>query len=97
MQSHISGYKDEMDSVGRFIHECCELDENYSVQSAVYQYFFDWSEKPMNITEFGRQMGKQFEKKKVHGKFRYVGLRVRDNGTASADLDELTSDINNSG
>jgi len=52
----------------------------------------DWSEKPLSITEFGHEMGKQFAKKKVHGNFRYVGLRVRDHGTTIA---KVADDINN--
>lgn len=98
MQTHIDGYKDEMDSVGRFIRECCELDAKYSVQaSELYKDYSAWSDKPMNITEFGRELGQRFEKKKVRGNFRYIGLRVRDEGGASTDLlDDLTSDINNS-
>ena len=96
MQSHIDGYKNEMDSVGRFIRECCELDESYSVQSSdIHKDYSAWSDKLMNITEFGREMGKhRFAKKKVSGNFRYIGLRVRDEGTSTtADvLDDLTNE-----
>lgn len=97
MQSHIDGYKDEMDSVGRFIRECCELNESYLVQSSdIHKDYCAWSDKPMNITEFGREMGKRFAKKKVSGNYRYFGLRVRDEGAPTDLLDDLTSEINNS-
>ena len=44
MQSNIDDYKDEMDSVGRFIREYCELDESYSVQSSgIHKDYSAWS------------------------------------------------------
>ena len=79
MQSNIDDYKDEMDSVGRFIRECCELDESYSVQSSdIHKDYSAWSDKPMNITEFGREMGKhRFAKKRRCGlKLINIGIAI---------------------
>jgi len=46
IQKAISGYRQEMDTIGLFLEECCELDEKETVKfSDLYETYKRWCEK----------------------------------------------------
>ena len=92
MRAHIDSYKDEMDSVGRFIRECCESDGSAQA-SEIYEDYKHWSDKPVNITEFGREMSKQFAKKHCESTLQLGLLRFFKHGIRHRYLVEILADL----
>lgn len=63
-------YKGEMDVVQGFINECCEVGPGKSLKATLlYDMYKNWAktngEYVMSNTKFGRELGKQFTKKRV--------------------------------
>lgn len=75
-------YRSEMDVLGRFFEDCCELDREHSCPAAeLYDAYEKWcgyvSEKPMSKVAFGRKLkdrGLRQDRTKV-GRF-WSGVRV---------------------
>lgn len=56
------GYREEMDTLGRWIEDRCETDENFSEGSTeLYTDFAEWAKKTgepvLSLTAFGRRLG----------------------------------------
>lgn len=71
-------YQREEDVVGRFIDECCEVEEGASVQAGkLFDAYMNWcksnNHKPLSSTNFGKRIGDRFEKKKSNGML-YLGI-----------------------
>ena len=77
-------YFDEMDPIGSFVGECCEIDARHSefnttLMAAYKRWCLQSSEDPKNDTAFGRRISDMgFAKVKSGGHVRRQGLRVRD-------------------
>jgi putative DNA primase/helicase len=77
-------YRADMDTVGRFLEECCEIDPSASVQSSdIYGAYRKWSEKggehPMTQKSFSVRMKNRAGIETIHkekGTF-FDGVRVR--------------------
>jgi len=72
-------YKSDMDILGRFIDECCEIDRDEKVESAVlYKAYRDWCERvgeyPKKQTAFGKSMTERGHSREKSGKRYYKGL-----------------------
>lgn len=76
-------YRVEMDVTELFIQECCEVDEDYSIQAkTLYQTYIEWAKEngqyQMSNTRFGKEMGNKFNKRKSDGKIKYFGLTINE-------------------
>lgn len=81
--SATEGYRDEMDLLGQFFSEKCQLDSNFYVSAKdIYSAYTEWSEsqgekRPMSQRDFGMQLTERGFEGKRHGKGRlWYGLKV---------------------
>ncbi|MBD5429329.1 phage/plasmid primase, P4 family [Lactobacillus sp.] len=75
------GYKGEMDETQQFIDECCDVDENYYVNSSdLYRKYKNWCGENGNYTlshrKFSQKMKDKFESKHTRLGTQFVGLRI---------------------
>lgn len=85
-------YRSESDTLGAFVEECCftgQGSESYEVRAGdLYRAYVKWaeerSEKPINATRFGRQMGERGFQKVVGTWVTYVGIGLKAPGAAGA-------------
>ena len=77
-------YRRGEDTMGDFIDECCEVGTALHVEATdLYKAFTEWWEEnaiskfPMVQKKFGRIMKEKFESRKVGGKYRYYGIRIK--------------------
>jgi len=75
-------YSVSMDVVKRFIEDMCVISENSAVRANdLYVSYKDWcdrmNEYKMSATAFGREMSKQFAKKRTDRGIYYYGIRVK--------------------
>jgi P4 family phage/plasmid primase-like protien len=76
-------YRAEMDSVARFLAECCRFHEQFRIKTGdLFAAFVTWSEgtgvKPLTLVEFGKRLdGKKIEKKTSNFVWR-LGLTLKD-------------------
>lgn len=75
-------YRNEMDVIECFIHDECEVGEDYEVQAGqLFQKYREWAiennEYNMSKNKFGMEMKKKFEKKRKKFGNVYVGVRLR--------------------
>ena len=93
------GYKQENDSIGRFLEECCKRVDGLSAASReIYLAFSSWAKdnelETMTETAFGLAMVERGQKKKRGASgMRYVGLildteRMARNSAQDSELDE---------
>ena len=73
-----SNYRSEEDVFGRFIEDCCELNEKASAKAGeLYDAYKAWCKDnghgQLSSTKFGKKLGERFEKKKSNG-VHYKGL-----------------------
>ncbi|MGL4697102.1 phage/plasmid primase, P4 family [Enterococcus larvae] len=82
IQKATMDYRKEMDVIGSFIEECCEVGSGLKIGATeVYKVYDKWA-KEMNEhnfsqTQFGKKMADRFEKKKSGGKMVYSGLAIK--------------------
>lgn len=75
-------YRDDMDRTAGFVARCIIKDDKAdSLQGKdLYQAYcddtIDQGGKPMNVTSFGRAMGKKFKKDRSSGVVLYIGIRL---------------------
>ena len=84
IQKATMDYRKEMDVIGSFIEECCEVGSGLKIGATeVYKVYDKWA-KEMNEhnfsqTQFGKKMADRFEKKKSDGKMIYKGITLKKN------------------
>jgi len=84
IKSATDGYREEMDTMGRWIDERCELDDEFEENATdLYTDFAEWAKKmgenPLNNTIFGRRMGDrgfQVGRKSHDGRRMRKGIRL---------------------
>ncbi|TRL35507.1 phage/plasmid primase, P4 family [Rhizobium straminoryzae] len=75
-------YRDDMDRTAAFVASCIRKEADAPPVSGkdLYQAYCDFTidqgGRPMNLTAFGREMGKKFEKDRDSGIVRYRGIRL---------------------
>ena len=84
IKDSVSEYRDEMDVITAFTNSCCELGEDYTVQSSVlYQAYKNWanvnSQYLMSSTKFGVEMRQKYKRKRNKKGNVYIGLRLIQN------------------
>lgn len=75
-------YRSEMDVVGSFIEDCCNLGTNHDVGATdLFKAYDKWAremnEHQFSQTQFGKKMPSSIEKKKIKGKIVYNGLSLK--------------------
>ncbi|MHC1701510.1 MAG: phage/plasmid primase, P4 family [Humidesulfovibrio sp.] len=77
-------YRRGEDTMADFIDTCCELGPDYSVDATeLYNSFSEWWEEVMKTKfvpaqkKFGRIMKEKYESRKVGGKYRYYGIKLK--------------------
>ena len=81
VENALQDYKNEMDVLSAFLSECtapfgeCQAGELYRVYSA---WAKESNEYLMSATKFGREIGKKFEKKTIHGVVMYQNVTLKD-------------------
>ncbi len=77
-------YRKEEDLILEFIEDCCEVKDEYQESATeLYTTFETWFEENIGgkntpkQRKFGDLMTKKFEKKKVGGRVRYFGLKLK--------------------
>lgn len=84
VRSATQEYRDDMDRTSAFVARCVQKDEDAQPLQAkiLYSAYCNFTEdeggKPMNVTAFGRAMGKKFKKDTSGRVFYYLGIRLRD-------------------
>ncbi len=81
VQSATAEYGAEMNPLGRFIEEKCELKaEATEAAHVLFSYYQDWCKEhncvPGTATEFGNKMSLRFEKKRTNTGIQYQGIRL---------------------
>jgi putative DNA primase/helicase len=76
-------YRKEEDIIGQFIEECCVIAEHASVKaSELYTVYREWAEagglNPLNQMNFGKDIGKRFDRRRTGYYFVYSGIGLRD-------------------
>ena len=81
-------YRDEFDTIGQFLEECCELGEGLSEETtklfnAYRMWMADRNDTPLNLTQFGTQLSDEKGIPKMaqagrKGKVRRLGVRLLD-------------------
>lgn len=74
-----AAYRTDEDRIGAFLDECCELDEQLSVQaSALYKAYHSWAQRrgetPLSMTRFGTRLGERGIGKVKRGSIYYEGI-----------------------
>ena len=89
MQEVGEAYRAEMDTVKRFLDECCELGVSFRVGSTeIYKAYHRWAEgggeRPMAHVSFSKRMKnrKGIESGHVEGGTVFLGVRVRTEGAS---------------
>ena len=77
------GYRDEMDSVARFLDECCRFHEQFRIKAGdLHAAFVAWCEgsgiPSMTLKEFGRRLDDKGIEKKTSNFVWRVGLTLQD-------------------
>ncbi|MEV4609758.1 DNA primase [Neorhizobium sp. LMR1-1-1.1] len=94
VRSATQDYRDDMDRTSAFVARCIVRDENAEPLQAKYLYSAycrfteDEGGKPINVTVFGRAMGKKFKKDTSQRLHFYNGIRLRDVPDASGQAAE---------
>jgi len=74
-------YRGEMDVLAAFIENCCIEGQGETDAGDLYHAYIDWAKESnefeMSSTKFGREMGKKFEKRTLHGAKMYQGVILR--------------------
>lgn len=75
-------YRNEMDTMGAFVDECCNIGKNEQIGAkevylAYRKWATDFGEHPFSQTLFGRKMSERFEKRKTKNKNVYVGISLK--------------------
>lgn len=75
-------YQEEMDILGQWIAQCCQLGEELWVGSSdAYQGYRTWAIanglRPWSLNSWGRRMGDRFERRRSAAGIVYVGLKPR--------------------
>ncbi|MBO0142277.1 DNA primase [Agrobacterium sp. Ap1] len=84
VRSATQEYRDDMDRTSSFVARCIVRDETAEPLQAKYLYSAycrfteDEGGKPINVTAFGRAMGKKFKKDTTQRLHFYNGIRLRD-------------------
>jgi putative DNA primase/helicase len=84
VRSATQEYRDDMDRTSAFVARCVQKDDDApplqakNLYSAYCKFTEDEGGKPMNVTAFGRAMGKKFKKDTSARVFYYLGIRLRD-------------------
>ncbi|MEI2299324.1 DNA primase family protein [Ensifer sp. MJa1] len=84
VRSATQEYRDDMDRTSAFVARCVQKDESApplqakDLYAAYCKFTEDEGGKPMNVTAFGRAMGKKFKKDTSGRVFYYLGIRLRD-------------------
>ena len=78
-------YRDEEDTLGQFISECCALTERAKAKSGqLYERYREWCQenglKAMTGTAFGLEMKKMFRWNRETRGYHYYGIGIRDDG-----------------
>ena len=80
-------YRGEMDVLAAFIEGCCVEGQGETDAGELFRTYIDWAkesnEHEMSSTKFGREMGKKFEKRVLHGAKIYVGIKLRNQEQSS--------------
>jgi putative DNA primase/helicase len=79
VKASTEAYREEEDIIGQFVDECCVIHSHASVTaSALYNAYREWSDNagmtPLNQINFGKRMGKRFERKRLESRFQYLGV-----------------------
>jgi putative DNA primase/helicase len=80
-------YREEMDVIGEFIDECCEISPDaQATAAALYDRYLKWckmrEEKPMSQKQFGGKLGERgFRSERAtrgpdKGKYRWEGISL---------------------
>lgn len=75
-------YRVEMDSVGRFVEECCEADEHHRTPAGdLYKAYSTWAhgngEYPLKQTNFGAELTKRgYDRHRSNGTHYRLGVRL---------------------
>lgn len=82
IQRATTEYRQEMDVIGGFIEECCDMQSGYSVNAtelfkAYTKWAKDMNEHQFTQTQFGRKIGDKFEKKKTKTGTRYLDVDLK--------------------
>ena len=81
-------YKQEMDILGQFIEDCCEVGDGYAVMKAdLYQAYHSWAlgsghKYPLTATRFGSKMKErnrfsELKHREMNGKYSWEGIRLK--------------------
>lgn len=78
-------YRDEEDTLGQFLKECCMLAESSKTQGqSLYEHYREWilanALRPMSGNAFGIEMKKRFVAKREEKGWFYSGIGLRNNG-----------------
>jgi putative DNA primase/helicase len=79
VRAAVDAYRDEMDTLGHWIMDCCLLDESSKTDShRLYQSYKSWCQLnghyPQSQTRFGRALGDRGMKKEKQGIVRWIGI-----------------------
>lgn len=75
-------YRQEMDVIGSFIEECCEVGAGKTIKSkTLYAAYKEWAketnEHPFTQTNFGKKISDRFEKRKTKFGIIYQGITLK--------------------
>ncbi len=82
IQKATMDYRKEMDVIGSFIEECCEIDSGLKIGATeIYKVYDKWAremnEHNFSQTQFGKKMADRFEKKHTKIGRVYVGITLK--------------------
>jgi len=82
IQKATMDYRKEMDVVGSFIEECCEVGSGLKIGATeIYKVYDKWAremnEHNFSQTQFGKKMADRFKKTKSGGKMVYKGITLK--------------------
>lgn len=86
----VSGYRDEMDTLGQFLDECCVIDAKAITKAKdLYACYVAWSErtgeKAVTQTRFGTALGERGFNKDKSGVISWQGVRLKSGQLDSSD------------
>lgn len=72
----VDDYRNDEDRIGRFVSECCEVDDDFSGPArSIYEAYKRWGGK-WSETAFGKEFSARFEKKKTNRGAVYLRVRL---------------------
>lgn len=78
----VSEYKEEMDTLGSWISDCCVVEDGARLQGKdAYKVYRKWSEnngfQPSCSNSFGRKLAERFDKKRTSSGILYSGIKLK--------------------